>query len=247
MTIKRTLLNAGNRMLGPIGVEPRRRRAHGDERRASQQMAADAIIERHDGQTIEDIERLTERYRRPVFGEVDTWELLLMLGQCVDPTDLRLGSASQLTHVLQVLDAMVADGVTDEDLLLVALFHDLGKVLLLTDEDPANVVGLNHRVAGEVGGGLHQLTTNWNHDEFAHMRLAGILPTAHLELVRLHSVLPPELELYLAPDDLDFARRLHTPFARYDHESKSAFLRPRVRIDDFRDLVRRRMPARLEV
>ena len=247
MTLRHSLLTAGNRALGAVGLSIARSARTPDVRHASQQADAQAIVDRHDQQTIADVERLNRHYQSPVLGEVDTWELLGMLGQCVDPTDQRLGAASQLVHVLQVLDAMVADGNVDEDLLLVALFHDLGKVLLLTDEDPANVVCLNHRISGEVGAGLEHLTTTWNHDEFAYLRLDGILPEEHRRLVRFHSVLPADLEPYLAPADQDFARRLHAPFARYDHESKSAFLRPRVRLDDFRDLVRRRMPARLEI
>ena len=247
MSAKRILLTAGNRLLRPAGLRLTRTRGVLAEREAAQAALAESIIDRHDSQGDADIRRLAERYRTPVFGEVDTWELVLMLGQCVDPTDRRLGTASQLLHVLQVLDMMIDDGVTDEDLLLVALFHDLGKVLLLTDEDPANVVCLNHRVSGEPGGGIGQLTTQWNHDEFAYSRLDGLLRPDLLQLVRFHSVLPHELEPYLAPSDEAFARTLHTPFSRYDQESKSTVLHPKVRIDDFRELVRRRMPSRIEI
>ena len=247
MSIKRALVATGNRLLRPTGLQVTRVRAPMDERQAAQHASAQVIIARHARQDEGDVRSLSEKYQAPLFGEVDTWELLLMLGRCVDPTDQRLGAASQLIHVLQVLDMMLADGITDEDLLLVALFHDLGKVLLLSDEDPANVVCLNHHVSGEPGGGLDQLVTNWNHDEFAFQRLVDVLPPQFAQLVRFHSILPDELAPYLSPADQEFAQQLHTPFARYDHESKSSFLRPMVKIDDFRDLVRRRMPARLDI
>lgn len=234
-------------MLNPLGLRVARTAAISDERVIAQHHVADDITARHDRQDAATIAQLTARYENPVFGEIDTWELLVSLSRCIDPTDGRLGAASQLVHVEQMLTLMVADGITDEDLLLVALFHDLGKVLLLTDEDPANIVCLNHPIGEGVGGGLDELVTQWNHDEFAFSRLAGLLPDEYLTLVRFHSVLPHELAPCLAPKDIDFATRLHTPFAHYDHESKSAAWRPTVHIDDFRDLVRRRMPARLEI
>ncbi|CAB4724036.1 MAG: hypothetical protein F2934_00810 [Actinobacteria bacterium] len=171
----------------------------------------------------------------------------MMLGACVDPTDSALGAASQLTHVLQTLEMMIADGVTDEDLLLVAIVHDIGKVLLLTDEDPANVVCMNRFISGEPGAGLEQATTQWNHDEFGYSRLVDVLPRELALLVRYHSVMPHDLEPYLAPSDRAFAERYHRPFFRYDQGSKSAARRPRVRLEDFRSLVGRRLPSRLEI
>lgn len=239
------VLTASNRLLRPLGAQITRTQT--DERQRAQRREAQAIIDRHDAQSMTDVQTLAERYAAPVLGQVDTWELLEMLGQCVDPTDQRLGAASQLIHVLQVLDMMIDEGVTDEELLLVALFHDLGKVLLLTNEDPANVVCLNHAITGEPGGGLSQLTTQWNHDEFAATRLEGILPATSVQLVRFHSVLPHELAPYLATTDQEFAHELHQPFSHFDHASKSSFLRPKVQLGDFKELVRRRMPSRLEI
>lgn len=256
MTAKRRLLDATNLVLRRAGVQVERVPASvrnvgptaPQHREWAEQRATERLITgRHNTQTVADVRRLSEKYSKPILGEVETWDLLMMLGTCVDPTDGALGAASQLIHVLQVLEMMIAEGVTDEDLFLAALLHDLGKVLLLTEEDPANVVCMNRFIAGEPGGGLEQGTTQWNHDEFAYMRLAEVVPRDVALLIRYHSVMPPDLEPYLAPSERDFADRYHRPFFRYDQESKSSMRRPSVRIEDFRGLVGRRLPSRLEI
>ena len=38
-----------------------------------------------------------------------------------------------------MLEAMARDGIDDPDLLLAVLIHDVGKLLLVVGEDPANV------------------------------------------------------------------------------------------------------------
>jgi hypothetical protein len=256
VTAKRRLLNTANRVLRPAGVRLERLpvdgRADGFDaaersRRAAQHGSERLITARHNDQSLDDVRRLNAKYAASVLGEIDTWELLMMLGACVDPTDSALGAVSQLAHVLQTLEMMIADGVTDEDLLLVALVHDIGKVLLLTDEDPANVVCMNRFISGEPGAGLEQGTTQWNHDEFGYSRLVDVLPRELALLVRYHSVMPHDLEPYLAPSDRAFAERYHRPFFRYDQESKSAVRRPSVCLEDFRSLVGRRLPSRLEI
>ena len=256
MTLRRQLLDAANRAIRPAGVflerVPAAGRGNGRDAVERRELAAQheherLITARHNSQTHEDVRRLDEKYAAPVLGEISTWDLLMMLGACVDPTDSALGAASQLAHVLQTLEMMIADGVTDEDLLLVAIVHDIGKVLLLTDEDPANVVCMNRFIAGEPGAGLEQGTTQWNHDEFGYSRLVDVLPRELALLVRYHSVMPHDLEPYLAPSDRAFAERYHRPFFRYDQESKSAVRRPSVRLEDFRSLVGRRLPSRLEI
>ena len=130
-------------------------------------------------------------------------------------------------HNSQTPEMMIADGVTDED--------------------PANVVCMNRFIAGEPGAGLEQGTTQWNHDEFGYSRLVDVLPRELALLVRYHSVMPHDLEPYLAPSDSAFAERYHRPFFRYDQGSKSPARRPRVRLEDFRSLVARRLPSRLEI
>lgn len=256
MTVKRRLLDGTNLALRRAGVRLERVPASvpaveptaTQRREWAEQVATErCITERHNSQTLGDVRRLSEKYSKPIFGEVETWDVLTMLGTCLDPTDGALGAASQLVHVLQVLEMMISEGVTDEDLFLAALLHDLGKVLLLTDEDPANVVCMNRFISGEPGGGLQQGTTQWNHDEFAFTRLEGVVPNEVALLIRYHSVMPADLEPFLVPSERRFADRYHRTFFRYDQESKSAVRRPRLRLEDFRSLVVRRLPARLEI
>src|ERR1700722_10266027 len=63
--------------------------------------SARAIERRHNAQDRQLIERLSVDHSKPVFGRVLMWDLLIMLGQCIDPTDRSLGCVSQLTHALQ--------------------------------------------------------------------------------------------------------------------------------------------------
>jgi hypothetical protein len=192
VTAKRRLLDTTNRALLRAGVRLERISASGagNERevaerrdRDEQDAAAQMIVARHNAQTPADVQRLSEKYATPILGEVNTWDLLMMLGACVDPTDGALATASQLVHVLQTLEAMISD----------------------------------------------------------------VLPRDLALLVRYHSVMPRDLEPYLASSDRAFAERLHGPFFRYDQESKSAVRRPRLSLEDFRDLIRRRLPSRLEI
>jgi hypothetical protein len=96
--------------------------------------AARIITRRHEAQSREDVSRLRSRYDRPIYGRIEVWTLMERLGRCIDPSDVRLYGARQHLHVLQVLAAMEADGVTDSDLLLAALVHDVGKLRLLIGE-----------------------------------------------------------------------------------------------------------------
>jgi hypothetical protein len=212
------------------------------ESKAAFTIAAQPIVARHEAQTAAAVGALQKRYEQPVFGRVRVWDLIERLGSCIDPSDRRLYGASQLLHVLQVLEHMEADGVAS-DLLLVALVHDLGKVLLLTGEDPANVVGLN-AVVGEPqdGVGLESCLLQWNHDEFAFQRLKDLLPPDLAWLVRYHSIDVPRVRHLMDTSDLDRAERLLVPFAQYDHGSKTPFRVPPIALADYRDLVEEAFP-----
>jgi hypothetical protein len=203
-----------------------------------------AIEARHDAQTLDDVAALQRKYAAPVFGCVSPWSLVERLGQCIDPTDRRLFGASQQLHVLQIIDAMEAEGTASDEMLLVALVHDLGKLLLLTNEAPENVVGMNRPVrAGDPGGGLDRCVFQWNHDEFAYSRLKDHLPDGLAWLVRYHSILPEICKPYMDARDRDYFRRYLKPFARYDHGTKSPLHVPDRRLDDYRHVVERWLPA----
>ncbi len=214
--------------------------------RAAAQRAA-AIEARHNAQTTATIAELQRQYAAPLLGRVSPWSLIEKLAQCIDPTDQRLYGASQQLHVLQIIDAMEAEGTATDEMLLLALLHDLGKVLLLAGEAPENVVCMNRPVTtGDLGCGLAHCMFQWNHDEFAYTRLKNHLPEALAWVVRYHSILPDTCEQYMDARDRDYFARYLQPFARYDHDTKSPLNLPQRRIEDYRYLVERALPATIE-
>jgi hypothetical protein len=198
---------------------------------------------RHTQQTQDSVAALRDKYATPVFGRVPVWSLVEMLAQCIDPTDMRLYAVSQLTHVLQILEAMESEHADTEEFVLAALVHDLGKVLLLTDEAPENIVCMNTPIGSPVpGSGFANCVFQWNHDEFAWSRLKDFLPERVAWLVRYHSVLPAQCAHLMDDRDRDFAQRYLRPFARYDHGTKSPLFVPRRRIEHYRPVVERWLP-----
>ena len=170
---------------------------------------------------------LRRKYEAPALGDMRMWELVELLAQCVDPSDGRLFGASQLVHVLQMLEAMERDGVTDPDMLLAALVHDVGKVLLLLGEDPANVVCMTAPIGGhEPGVGLDNVTMQWNHDEFGFTRIADHVPDHIAWLVRYHSIVVDVCEPLMDARDRDYYDRYLRTFSHYDHETKTPFRLP---------------------
>lgn len=204
-----------------------------------------AIIQRHEKQTQRDIDSLNEKYSKPVFGEISPWELVLMLGQVVDPTDRSLGNASQLTHVLQIIDSMKTDGVLNDEFLLMAIIHDWGKLLLLTDEDPANVVCMNKFISPPNEKGMHKHVSQWNHDEFAYMRLKDYLTPELSWLIRYHSIMPHNLDGYTDEKDEYLQKKYHSVFYKYDQGSKSPKLRPYSRIQEYRGFIEGVLPSKI--
>ena len=210
---------------------------------AAWRAAARPIELRHEAQTEATVAALRQRYEAPILGRVPVFDLIEKLGQCVDPTDCRLFGASQLTHVLQMIEAMDADGVLTPDLLLATLVHDLGKLLLLTDEDPANVVCMNAPIGSFPDGvGLDNVVIQWNHDEFGYSRLVGLVPDHVAWLVRYHSLDPVAHRPLMDERDRRYADEHLSVFFHYDHDTKSAFHVPSIRIDDFRDVVEAAFP-----
>lgn len=205
---------------------------------------AAAIEARHNAQTADTVAALRKKYAAPVLGQVSPWSLVEKLAQCIDPTDRRLLGASQQLHVLQMIDAMEAEGTATEEWLLVTLLHDIGKVLLLTGEAPENVVCMNKPVSVcAPGGGLDNCVMQWNHDEFAYSRLKDHLPDGLAWLVRYHSILPETCEPYMDARDREYTERYLRPFARYDHQTKSPLYLPQRRLEDYRPVVERALPA----
>jgi hypothetical protein len=200
--------------------------------------AARPYTERHDAQTLATVQTLRERYREPVFGMVSVWSMVELLSHVVDRMDHELMNVTQEIHVLLMLEGMLAEGVDDESILLTAILHDLGKVLYLVDEDPANISGSNAPIGEyEDGQGFDQCVFQWNHDEFGYSRFAGRVPDHVGWLIRYHSVIPGTC-LHLMDDrDRDYYERYWKEFRRWERDTKSIHHVPRTRIADYRQLV----------
>lgn len=197
--------------------------------RHAAQTAAEAAALRHTA--------LRHKYLQPVFGEIPTWSLFEMMARVIDTADDRLYCTSQEIHILQVIEAMAADGMAREEFVPAALVHDLGKVCILKGESTENATYMNSLLAtGEPGAGLDQCTLQWSHDDLAWLRLKNYLPPHVAWLVRYHGI---------SPRDRDYAERYLAPFQSYDLFSKLPFARPRCQTEDFRPIIEKYLPPRI--
>jgi hypothetical protein len=213
--------------------------------------AAKAIQQRHASQTPELVTTLQQRYDQAkpqvqVFpAAISPWDALCQLAFVHDPTDKQLRAVSQLTHTLQVVDSMERQGETDEELLVAAWLHDLGKLLLLGSEDPANIVCLNYVVAGEQRAGLAHCVCTWNHDDYAYQKIKGYVPERTEWLLRYHSLSLKQVEPYLNDQDRQRIRDWLLPFEEHDKRSKSLHHFPRLDLDKHRRMLERHLPKEL--
>ena len=201
------------------------------------------IQQAHRAQTLASVAELARKYSKPVFGRVETWSLLERLADCVDPTDIALGGTSQQAHVLQVLEAMERDGVRDEHLRIAALVHDIGKLLLLTEEPPENVVCFNDPIGDWAPAvGLANCVLQWNHDEFGYSRLKDHVSEPVAWLVRYHSIRIEICAPLMDERDREYTERYLRPFQAYDQGSKSAHHVASRPIAAYRDLLDAALP-----
>jgi hypothetical protein len=210
---------------------------------------ARAISERHRAQTHQTVAALRRKYEHAVLGRQRVWDLVEKLALCIDPTDGELHCTSQLVHVQQVVAGMERDGVSDPDMLIAAITHDLGKVLLLTGEAPENVVGMNAPIGRYPRGvGLDNVVFQWNHDEFIYSRLKDYLPDHVAWLLRYHSIEIPLTTPVMDPRDRSYLDRYLRPFRKYDQGTKSpCSLPPRNILEKYRDLVDGMFPGSILV
>jgi Myo-inositol oxygenase len=201
-----------------------------------------SISARRNAQTKSDVQALNEKYREPVFGRIRMSDLLAKLALCIDEQDADLACVSQLTHALQVTEGMIADGIDDHDLLIAGLVHDLGKVIWVTGEDQANMGGIISPIEFDEGMGLEQCTFQWNHGEFGYSRLKDYLPDHVSWLIRYHSVPLDVCEPLMDDRDRRYARDYKSLFTYYDCATKSLFLPPKTRIEDYSDLIKEYFP-----
>lgn len=202
-----------------------------------------AITARHEQQSAETVSALNAKYERPLFGEMRVWDLIQRLAFCIDPTDSRLLNTSQYVHVLQIIDAMERDKLEEPYWYVAAMLHDLGKLLLLTGEAPENVVCMNAPV-GECkqGAGLDHVVMQWNHDEYAYMRLKDHVSDEMAWLIRYHSIDLSRCEPFMDERDREYRDKYLLPFRKYDFGSKSAFHHPSPDMAKYRRLVEEAIP-----
>jgi hypothetical protein len=207
------------------------------------------IYERHWAQTRDTVAALRRRFEQPVLGEVDLWDAMQKLAFCVDRSDTTLYCASQLTHVKQILAAMEASGVDDPDMIVAAVTHDLGKILLLEGEAPENVVCSNRPIGYYPEHvGLDNVTFQWNHDEFMYSRLKDHVAPHVAWLVRYHSIDFQVSAPLMNRRDIAWAEKYLAPFRRFDVDSKSAFsLPPRAILDRYRSVIERAFPRPIAI
>ncbi|MBI1353484.1 MAG: hypothetical protein GC160_04000 [Acidobacteria bacterium] len=208
------------------------------------QRRAAEVIWLQERQTAETVRALKAKFESPILGRFRVWDLLEKLALCVDPSDTNLGCTSQYMHVNQILAAMERDGALDDDLLLTALLHDLGKVAMLQGEAPEHVVCFTKPVeACEPGAGLDQALFRFGHDEIAYTRFKDLVPEHVAWMIRNHSMVLGECEPLMSAQDREYERQYLSRFRAYDLGFKSkAFLPAQPTLDRFRAFVERWFP-----
>jgi Myo-inositol oxygenase len=216
--------------LGPAGYRAFRRSAR-------------EILSRRDRQSRTDVTALAAKYETPIFGSITVMELLTKMRQVSDPTDTRLGGVHQLTHTLQALESMDNAGITDEDMRLAIVLHDLGKLLLCANEAPENVFGRKSPIGEHAPGiGLAQVCFQWNHDDFVYSRFKDIVTEPVAWLLRYHSIIIPECEKYMDARDKAYTERYLRVFQFHDQDSKSLFNVPRKDLEFYRGWIESNFP-----
>ncbi len=205
---------------------------------------ADLICRKHWNQSKEKALELRAKYESPIFGTVRVWDLIEMLGQVIDSGDRTLYTTSQLIHVLQILDQMKRDGITDPDLILSGLIHDVGKVAVLAGEAPEHVFGGHHRPISpdETDIGLDNCLFQWDHGELAYTRFKDHVPDHVAWLIRYHMIVEADCRPYMDDRDRLYTEKYLRPFVKYDVHSKSPFYVPTVALAEYRDLIEAAFP-----
>lgn len=202
------------------------------------------ITERQRGQAKETVLALKKKYEGEVLGKFRVWDLIQKLALCVDPTDTTLLCTSQYLHVCQIIASMEQDGKLDDDMLLTALLHDLGKVAMLGGEAPEHVVCFTEPVeALEPGAGLDNVVFQFGHDEIAYSRLKDHVPEHIAWMIRYHSTIIGKAEPLMSASDREKEHNYLSTFREYDQGSKSThFLPSPFTLDRYRDFVESKFP-----
>jgi hypothetical protein len=208
-------------------------------------LLAKQIKEKHFSQTIDDVIFLNNKYKNPIFGKLKLWDLFQKLNFCIDPTDKILYQTNQLIHTAQVLKSMEIQQITDEMLYVTAILHDIGKVLLLTEENPCNIVCDNQIIVAHTNKlGFENCFTNWNHDEIAYQRLKDYIPKEYSWLIRYHSINIEKSKSFMNEYDIKMYQEFLLPFSKHDKMSKSQ-ITPSINWDKYRKMCEKHLPIEI--
>jgi hypothetical protein len=119
----------------------------------------------------------------------------------------------------------------------------VGKVTLLTDELPENIVCRIGRI-GEYpeGIGLDNVMYQFGHGEMIYSRLKGHVPDHVAWLLRYHAINVEESRPFMDDRDREYTRKYLRPFQRFDGGFKSAAHLPKIKLAKYRDLIEETFP-----
>lgn len=204
---------------------------------------AKAIREAQSEQTVDQVKALRKKYLDPVFGKARVWDMIQKLGMCIDSSDNSLMLTSQYHHVQQILEAMEQDHVQNRDLFLTALLHDIGKVMLLANEAPENVVGYIRPIQEPpIDAGLEHAIFQFGHDEFAYTRLKDHVPENVAWTIRYHSAMAGSLGRWCNTKEKGYLETTLAKFQPYDLGFKSYSHLPKVDMAKYRDMIEDTFP-----
>ncbi|KIO77659.1 inositol oxygenase [Pedobacter lusitanus] len=176
----------------------------------------------HINQTFDFVSRKRADYLKFDQMEMSVWEAFDFLNKLVDDSDPDT-DLDQFQHLLQTSEAIRLQGHPDW-MVLVGLFHDMGKVLCLFGEPQWAVVGDSYPVGCafsdrivfseffaknpdvhhplystkygiyEPNCGLDKVIMTWGHDEYVYHLLKDYLPEEGLYMLRYHSFYPQHRE-----------------------------------------------------
>lgn len=209
---------------------------------------AKKIHEKHRSQSTEDILNLNEKYKKILVFEkkVNIWDALKELAFVNDPTDKKLYAVSQWVHTLQVVEGMEKNKITDEQLIMAAWIHDLGKILLKV-EDPSNVVCDNFVIEGKQNSGLDNCKVTWNHDEWVYLKFKNIISKEMAWLIRYHSINIKNCEPYFNQKDREYVEKYLKIFNKYDKGTKSIYNFPKIDFEKHKRILEKFFPEDLEL
>lgn len=236
-------LTSGTAAASGFAVGRARYRQPPDEAKAVFDKRADEIRFQQQRQSLDTIKQLRRKYMDPVFGKARVWEMIEKLGMCIDESDNSLLLTSQYVHVQQILEAMEQDKVEDRDLILTALLHDIGKVMLLANEAPEHVVGYINPVGDWAHGiGLDNIVFQFGHDEFAYQRLKDHVPENIAWTIRYHSGMYNKIAPYCSDREKPFLNGTLARFQPYDMGVKSFTHLPKLDMSRYRDMIEDMFP-----